>query len=43
MKYSLYKFDLYEEAKKLRSEAEDWNESILETDMELLENNNDPN
>ena len=42
MRYNLYKFDLYEEAKRLRSEAEDWNESILETDMELLENNNEP-
>jgi len=41
MRYSLYKFDLYEEAKRLRSEAEDWNESVLETDMALLENNNE--
>ena len=42
LRYSLYKFDLYEEAKRLRSEAENWDESILETDMALLENNNDP-
>jgi len=39
LRYSLYKFDLHEEAKKLRDEAENWNDSVLETDMALLENN----
>jgi hypothetical protein len=39
-KYKTPKFDLHEDVKKLRKEITDWNESVADGDMTILENNN---
>ena len=38
-KYHTPKFDLHEDVKKLRKEITDWNESVADNDMTILENN----